>query len=199
MLMDATTPYAAMGGTDHNLNIHISGQVNTVMASPPGAPQGGTWFRQKYYGNRSKAWAANTAPGCIHAGFSVLFCQPCPMYDDASVYRAPDGQMYTVAGALYERSFWYSGPLRECAQPDTPAAALAPAPALLAPAAQAMLRPPLRAAATPCHKCSKALPPDAKFCLECGEATPQQPPPCANCGQVLPAGAKFCLECGTKS
>lgn len=76
-----------------------------------------------------------------------------------------------------------------------------------------------------CAKCGAALPPNAKFCLECGEkivslaenemicpACGAKTPKgkfcmecgaslvnkCPNCGAEIPAGAKFCLECGTK-
>ena len=78
-----------------------------------------------------------------------------------------------------------------------------------------------------CAKCGAVLPPNAKFCLECGEKVPPPPttedlvvcpkcgakvakgkfclecgaplsPKCPNCGKDVPAGAKFCLECGTK-
>lgn len=81
--------------------------------------------------------------------------------------------------------------------------------------------------ASVCAKCGAALPPAAKFCLECGEkvappAAPEQivcpkcgkavvkgkfcpecgapltSPKCPNCGKDVPTGAKFCLECGTK-
>ena len=75
-------------------------------------------------------------------------------------------------------------------------------------------------------KCGAVLPPNAKFCLECGEKI--EPPTaenemicpacgakvakgkfclecgaslinkCTNCGAELPQGSKFCLECGTK-
>src|SRR3954465_13356743 len=45
-----------------------------------------------------------------------------------------------------------------------------------------------------CAACGAHLPPDAKFCLECG--APQRLA-CTGCGLSLPAGAKFCAECGT--
>ena len=35
-----------------------------------------------------------------------------------------------------------------------------------------------------------------KFCLECG--APLTPPICPKCGKPVVAGAKFCLECGEK-
>jgi ribosomal protein L40E len=54
-----------------------------------------------------------------------------------------------------------------------------------------------------CANCGAALPPNAKFCMECGtrvERQPQmvRPTHCQNCGAELPPNAKFCLECGTK-
>lgn len=57
-----------------------------------------------------------------------------------------------------------------------------------------------------CSKCGKPLPPNAKFCLECGnkvagpakkESSPKQSV-CASCGTALANGAKFCPECGQK-
>jgi class 3 adenylate cyclase/predicted ATPase len=44
-----------------------------------------------------------------------------------------------------------------------------------------------------CTRCQHENPPQAKFCLECGNALALN---CAACGTELPAGAKFCLECG---
>lgn len=76
-----------------------------------------------------------------------------------------------------------------------------------------------------CTNCGSLLPPNAKFCLECGtkieqfaenemicpacgKKTPKgkfcmecgQPiiNKCPNCGTEIPLGGKFCLECGTK-
>lgn len=54
-----------------------------------------------------------------------------------------------------------------------------------------------------CSNCGAELPPNAKFCMECGtkvESTPQmvRPTHCQNCGAELVANAKFCLECGTR-
>lgn len=76
-----------------------------------------------------------------------------------------------------------------------------------------------------CPNCGNILPPNAKFCLECGtkieqissnemicphcgKKTPKgkfcmecgQPLAlrCPNCGAEIPQGGKFCLECGTK-
>jgi len=48
-----------------------------------------------------------------------------------------------------------------------------------------------------CGKCGAENPPDAKFCLTCGEKL-EQGMKCPKCGKVNPPGAKFCLECGTK-
>ena len=42
-----------------------------------------------------------------------------------------------------------------------------------------------------CRQCGAQLPPNAKFCLECG--TPQG---VVCCGKQLPVGTKFCPECG---
>ena len=79
--------------------------------------------------------------------------------------------------------------------------------------------------ATKCPQCGNILPPNAKFCFECGakiealspnemicpkcgKKTPKgkfcvecgQPlvNRCPNCGAEVPQGGKFCLECGTK-
>jgi membrane protease subunit (stomatin/prohibitin family) len=53
------------------------------------------------------------------------------------------------------------------------------------------------AGAVACAKCSKPLPPDAKFCLECGEPVlSEHEMICPSCGAKTPKG-KFCLECGT--
>lgn len=76
-----------------------------------------------------------------------------------------------------------------------------------------------------CPKCGSSLPPNAKFCLECGtkievlaenemicpqcgKKTPKGKfcaecgsplvNKCPNCGAEVPVGGKFCLECGTK-
>ncbi len=48
-----------------------------------------------------------------------------------------------------------------------------------------------------CSKCSLPLPPNAKFCLECGTkvAIPGEPVVCRKCGAHTPV-AKFCLHCG---
>ena len=78
---------------------------------------------------------------------------------------------------------------------------------------------------TKCPKCGSMLPPNAKFCLECGTRIEQVSPnemicprcgkktpkgkfcmecgqplvnKCPNCGAEVPPGGKFCLECGTK-
>jgi len=44
-----------------------------------------------------------------------------------------------------------------------------------------------------CPRCQQDNPPQAKFCLECGNRLVLT---CAQCSTELPAGAKFCLECG---
>lgn len=56
-----------------------------------------------------------------------------------------------------------------------------------------------------CSNCGAALPPNAKFCMECGAKVEPKPEPqlvrpthCQGCGAELPPNAKFCLECGTK-
>ena len=76
-----------------------------------------------------------------------------------------------------------------------------------------------------CPKCGKAVPQNAKFCLECGTKIEQLTEnemicpncgkktakgnfcmecgsklqlSCPNCGNEIPQGAKFCLECGYK-
>jgi len=52
-----------------------------------------------------------------------------------------------------------------------------------------------------CVKCGAILPPDAKFCLECGERTTPTIPAdmvvCPECGKTVAKG-KFCPECGHK-
>ncbi|GHS93213.1 hypothetical protein AGMMS50276_03030 [Synergistales bacterium] len=53
-------------------------------------------------------------------------------------------------------------------------------------------------AAPVCAKCGAALPPDAKFCLECGEkvvSLNENEIICPACG-VKTAKGKFCMECG---
>ena len=76
-----------------------------------------------------------------------------------------------------------------------------------------------------CSKCGNSLPPNAKFCLECGtkvenlseneiicpncggktlkgkfctECGAKLQNICPNCGKEVPQGAKFCLECGQR-
>lgn len=52
-----------------------------------------------------------------------------------------------------------------------------------------------------CAKCGAPLPPNAKFCFECGEKVMPVLPPnmtvCPNCGSTVVKG-KFCPECGHK-
>src|SRR5579864_5378539 len=44
-----------------------------------------------------------------------------------------------------------------------------------------------------CPNCQTINPPNAKFCLECGNRLVV----CPNCGTVNLPTAKFCIECGT--
>src|SRR5260370_10790897 len=44
-----------------------------------------------------------------------------------------------------------------------------------------------------CPNCQTVNPPNAKFCLECGNRLVV----CPNCGTVNLPNAKFCIECGT--
>src|SRR5437588_12314223 len=44
-----------------------------------------------------------------------------------------------------------------------------------------------------CPNCKTLNPPNAKFCLECGNRLVV----CPNCGTVNLPVAKFCIECGT--
>ena len=51
-----------------------------------------------------------------------------------------------------------------------------------------------------CSKCGNSLPPNAKFCLECGtkvENLSENEIICPNCGGKTPKG-KFCTECGAR-
>lgn len=68
----------------------------------------------------------------------------------------------------------------------------APAPKPATPPAAAA--PP--AAAPTCSKCGSQLPPNSKFCLNCGSPV-STATKCIICGTELPAGAKFCNECGS--
>ncbi|MCL2217442.1 MAG: SPFH domain-containing protein [Defluviitaleaceae bacterium] len=56
--------------------------------------------------------------------------------------------------------------------------------------------PPPPTSVSPCAKCGKPLPANAKFCLECGTPIAKK---CPGCGTEIPIGGKFCLECGQKS
>jgi len=49
----------------------------------------------------------------------------------------------------------------------------------------------------PCPKCGTGLPPDAKFCSNCGEKI-LTGIKCPKCNADLPANAKFCMNCGEK-
>ena len=48
-----------------------------------------------------------------------------------------------------------------------------------------------------CPNCSAALPPNCKFCPECGTKYEVRKSFCTNCGHEIPVNAKFCPECGT--
>jgi ribosomal protein L40E len=59
-----------------------------------------------------------------------------------------------------------------------------------------------------CSKCAASLPPNAQFCLRCGQPVKSSASrvttataataalACSKCGSELPEGAQFCLECG---
>jgi hypothetical protein len=53
------------------------------------------------------------------------------------------------------------------------------------------------AAALACKKCNNALPPNSKFCLNCGTPVVVASK-CIICGNDLPPGSKFCNECGSQ-
>ncbi|MDR2697796.1 MAG: SPFH domain-containing protein [Holophagales bacterium] len=60
--------------------------------------------------------------------------------------------------------------------------------------------PTTRTAALECNKCHSPLPPNAKFCLECGEKVTlrsENEITCPICGKTVAKG-KFCAECGTE-
>ena len=46
-----------------------------------------------------------------------------------------------------------------------------------------------------CPNCGAELFENAKFCMECGTAIPQNKR-CLKCGMELPPKAKFCFGCG---
>jgi rRNA maturation endonuclease Nob1 len=54
-------------------------------------------------------------------------------------------------------------------------------------------------AATPlkCAVCQHENPPEAKFCLDCGNRLTTSVD-CPSCGKTLPPEAKFCMDCGGK-
>jgi membrane protease subunit (stomatin/prohibitin family) len=58
--------------------------------------------------------------------------------------------------------------------------------------------PPPTTSPTTCPKCGKPLPPNAKFCLECGEKilSPDETV-CPSCKKTVAKG-KFCIECGAE-
>lgn len=49
-----------------------------------------------------------------------------------------------------------------------------------------------------CLKCSRPIPSDARFCVECGQpvATPKAGLTCPKCQASLPEGSNFCIACG---
>lgn len=50
-----------------------------------------------------------------------------------------------------------------------------------------------------CPTCGEKLPPNAKFCLNCGTKVElEQQQICPECGHQIVKGAKFCLNCGKK-
>lgn len=52
--------------------------------------------------------------------------------------------------------------------------------------------------ATHCPKCNQSLPPDAKFCPECGTAIVSATQKCPECNMENSGDAKFCKNCGKK-
>ncbi len=49
-----------------------------------------------------------------------------------------------------------------------------------------------------CTKCNAVLPPDAKFCPQCGTKVAPESIECPNCKAQNPPEAKFCINCGNK-
>lgn len=49
-----------------------------------------------------------------------------------------------------------------------------------------------------CLACSYPIPPNVKFCPECGTPTKQEKPKCPSCNLEVEAVTKFCPDCGTK-
>jgi membrane protease subunit (stomatin/prohibitin family) len=56
---------------------------------------------------------------------------------------------------------------------------------------------PAQVAAVACTNCEAGNPPDAKFCMSCGQPIVLPAVHCAACETELPPGAKFCSSCGT--
>ncbi|HSF16633.1 MAG TPA: zinc ribbon domain-containing protein [Vicinamibacteria bacterium] len=52
-----------------------------------------------------------------------------------------------------------------------------------------------QAAVRSCANCGETNPPDARFCMSCGDAFARV---CPACAKSLPEEAKFCLFCGSK-
>src|SRR4051812_45500711 len=46
---------------------------------------------------------------------------------------------------------------------------------------------------TACSRCGAQNPPNAKFCMDCGNALERR---CPSCGTAAPGSSKFCMECG---
>ncbi len=57
--------------------------------------------------------------------------------------------------------------------------------------------PPAPTAGVTCTNCEAGNPPDAKFCMGCGQPIVLPAVHCAACDAELPSGAKFCSSCGT--
>ena len=51
-------------------------------------------------------------------------------------------------------------------------------------------------AGVPCRSCGKTIPPDAKFCDQCGQT--KVPTECTACGARILPEARFCTICGTQ-
>jgi membrane protease subunit (stomatin/prohibitin family) len=64
-----------------------------------------------------------------------------------------------------------------------------------APQAQAQAPQPAAVVGPPCPSCNKPVPPNAKFCPECGASMQVA---CPKCNEPNPREAKFCQECGEK-
>lgn len=89
----------------------------------------------------------------------------------------------------------------EQAQATVATTAVAPPQQAAAAPQQTAAAPQQTASTQTCSNCGASLPPNAKFCLECGTRVQQlamvRPTNCVNCGSELLPNAKFCMECGT--